>query len=70
MNRVRFSIVAIGLGFVFCSLPALAQFPGAVITTTEGGVAQTVFDSKSDVFFTAGPTATPCAATQFVNDGQ
>ena len=70
MNRVRFSVAAIGLGFVFCSLPALAQFPGAVTTTTESGVAQTVFDSKSDVFFTAGPTATPCAATQFVNDGQ
>jgi hypothetical protein len=70
MNRVRFSVVAIGLGFVFCSIPALAQFPGAVITTTAGGVAQTVFDSKSSVFFTAGPTASPCAATQFVNDGQ
>jgi hypothetical protein len=70
MNRVRFSVAAIGLGLLFCSLPALAQFPGAITTTTEGGVAQTVFSDKSDVFFTAGPTATPCAATQFVNDGQ
>src|SRR6476469_4243979 len=70
MNRVRFSVAAIGLGLLFCSLPALAQFPGAVTTTTEGGVAQTVFSDKSDVFFTAGPTATPCAAIQFVNDGQ
>ena len=42
----------------------------AVTTTTRGGVAQTVFSDKSDVFFTAGPTATPCAAIQFVNDGQ
>ena len=70
MNRVRFSIVSIGFGLVFCSLPALAQLPGVVTTTTESGVVQTVFASKSDVFFTAGPTATPCAATQFVNDGQ
>ena len=70
MNRVRFSVAAIGLGLLFCSLPALAQFPGGVTTTTEGGVAQTVFSDKSDVFFTAGPTATPCAAIQFVNDGQ
>lgn len=70
MNRVRFSVAAIGLGLLFCSLPALAQFPGAVTTTTESGVAQTVFADKSEVFFTAGPTATPCAAIQFVNDGQ
>ena len=70
MNRLRFSVAAIGLGLLFCSLPALAQFPGAVTTTTESGAAQTVFSDKSDVFFTAGPTATPCAATQFVNDGQ
>ncbi len=70
MNRVRFPVAAIGLGLLFCSLPALAQVPGAVTTTTESGAAQTLFDDKSDVFFTAGPTATPCAATRFVNDGQ
>jgi serine-aspartate repeat-containing protein C/D/E len=70
MNRVRFPVAAIGLGLVFCSLPALAQVPGAVTTTTESGAAQTVFADKSDAFFTAGPTSTPCAATQFVNDGQ
>ena len=70
MNRLRFSVAAIGLGLLFCSLPALAQIPGAVTTTTESGAAQTVFSYKRDVFFTAGPTATPCAATQFVNDGQ
>src|SRR4029078_4889857 len=52
------------------SVPAWRAFPGACTTTTEGGVAQTVFSDKSDVFFTAGPTATPCAAIQFVNDGQ
>ncbi len=70
MNRVRFPVAAIGLGLLFCSLPTLAQVPGAVTTTTESGAARTIFDDKGDVFFTAGPTATPCAATQFVNDGQ
>ena len=70
MNRVRFPVAAIGLGLLFCSLPTLAQVPGAVTTTTESGATRTTFDAKSDVFFTAGPTATPCAATQFVNDGQ
>jgi hypothetical protein len=70
MNRVRFTVTAIGLSLLFCSLRALALVPGAVTTTTESGAAQTVFADKSDVFFTAGPTATPCAATQFVNDGQ
>jgi SdrD B-like protein len=70
MNRVRFPVAAIGLGFLFCSLHALAQVPGGVTTTSASGAVQTTFDDKSDVFFTAGPTATPCAATQFVNDGQ
>jgi serine-aspartate repeat-containing protein C/D/E len=70
MNRLRFTVTAIGLSLLLCSLRALAQVPGAVTTTTESGAAQTVFADKSEVFFTAGPTATPCAATQFVNDGQ
>jgi serine-aspartate repeat-containing protein C/D/E len=70
MNRVRFTVTAIGLGFLFCSPSAQAQVFGAITTTTESGAAQTVFADKSDVFFTAGPTATPCAATQFVPDGQ
>ena len=70
MNRVRFTVTAIGLSLLFCSLHAMAQVPGAVTTTSESGTAQTVFTDKDDVFFTAGPTATPCAATQFVNDGQ
>jgi len=70
MNRLRFTVTAIGLSLLFCSLRALAQVPGAVTTTTESGAAQTVFADKSEVFFTAGPTAAPCAATQFVNDGQ
>jgi SdrD B-like protein len=70
MNRVRFTVTAIGLSLLFGSLHVMAQVPGAVTTTSESGAAQTVFTDKSDVFFTAGPTATPCAATQFVNDGQ
>ena len=68
MNRVRFTITAIGL--LLCSVGALAQLPGSVATVTESGVAQDLFAEKSDVFFTAGPTATPCAFTQFLNDGQ
>jgi serine-aspartate repeat-containing protein C/D/E len=68
MNRVRFAISAVG--FVLCSVVSLAQLSGNVTTVNESGTAQDVFSSKSDVFFTAGPTATPCAFTQFVSDGR
>ena len=68
MNRVRFAITAVG--FVLCSAVSLAQLTGNVTTVNESGTAQDVFSSKSDVFFTAGPTATPCAFTQFISDGR
>jgi hypothetical protein len=68
MNRVRFAITAVG--FILCSVVSLAQLSGNVTTVNESGTPQDVFTSKADVFFTAGPTATPCAFTQFANDGQ
>lgn len=68
MNRVRFSIAAIGL--LLCAVGVRAQVAGVVATVSESGVAQDVFSSKSEVFFTAGPTAAPCAFSQYVNDGQ
>jgi hypothetical protein len=68
MNRVRFAVVAIGL--MLCSLGVLGQVPGAVTTVSETGAPQDVFTEKDEVFFTAGPTATPCAFTQYVNDGR
>jgi hypothetical protein len=68
MNRVRFAITAVG--FMFCSFVTLAQLSGNVTTVNESGTAQTVFASKDEVFFTAGPTATPCAFSQFANDAQ
>lgn len=68
MNRVRFSIIAIGL--LLCSVGANAQVSGAVATVSESGTPQDVFNAKGDVFFTAGPTATPCAFTQFLPDGR
>ena len=67
MNRVRFTITAIGL--LLCSVGASAQVSGAVTIVTEKGSPQDVFNDKSDVFFTAGPTAAPCAFNQFLNDG-
>jgi hypothetical protein len=68
MNRLRFAITAVG--FILRSVVSLAQPSGNVTTVNESGTAQDVFTSKSDVFFTAGPTATPCAFTQFVSDGR
>jgi hypothetical protein len=68
MNRVRFAITAVG--FILCSFVSLAQLSGNVTTVNESGTAQDVFTSKDEVFFTAGPTATPCAFTQFASDGQ
>jgi SdrD B-like protein len=68
MNRVRYAITAIGL--LLCSVGASAQVSGAVTIVTESGSPQDVFNDKSDVFFTAGPTATPCAFTQFLPDGR
>ncbi|HEY3122884.1 MAG TPA: SdrD B-like domain-containing protein, partial [Thermoanaerobaculia bacterium] len=65
---MRFAAIAIGL--MFCSLGALGQVPGTVTTVTEAGAPQDVFIDKGEVFFTAGPTATPCAFTQYVNDGR
>jgi SdrD B-like protein len=67
MNRVRFTITAISL--LLFSVGALAQPSGSTATVSEAGVPQNVFAHKDDVFFTAGPTATPCAVTQFLNDG-
>jgi hypothetical protein len=67
MNRVRFAITAIGL--LFCAGVALA-LSGVVTTVTSAGVPQDLFTDKGDVFFTAGPTATPCAFTRFVPDGR
>jgi hypothetical protein len=68
MNRVRFAITAVGL--LFCAGVALAQVSGVVTTVTSAGVPQDLFTDKGDVFFTAGPTATPCAFTRFVPDGR
>ena len=68
MNRVRYAITAIGL--LLCSVSASAQVSGAVTIVNESGSPQDVFNDKSDVFFTAGPTATPCAFTQFLPDGR
>ena len=68
MNRVRFAIVAIGLSV--CAVGALAQVSGVVTTVTESGTPRDLFSDKGDVFFTAGPTATPCAFTRFVPDGR
>jgi serine-aspartate repeat-containing protein C/D/E len=68
MNRVRFTITAVG--FMLCSFVLLAQLSGNLATVNESGTPQDVFASKDEVFFTAGPTATPCAFSQFANDGQ
>ncbi len=68
MNRVRFTVAAIGL--LLGSLGALSQVPGVVTTVSASGAAQDVFLDKNEVFFTAGPTATPCASAQYVNDGR
>ncbi|HLN92259.1 MAG TPA: SdrD B-like domain-containing protein, partial [Thermoanaerobaculia bacterium] len=68
MNRVRFSITAIGL--LLFAVGARAQVSGVVTTVTQAGTVQDVFTAKGDVFFTAGPTATPCAFTRFVPDGR
>ena len=79
MNPVRFPIAAIAL--MLCSLGALAQVPdttvpnlprasGIVTTVNASSAAVSVFSNKEDVFFTAGPTASPCAFSQFVPDGR
>jgi len=68
MNRVRIQAAAIGL--LLCSLSASAQVPGVVTTVGATGAPRGVFAEKGEVFFTAGPTATGCAFTQFVNDGR
>ncbi|HEY3172875.1 MAG TPA: SdrD B-like domain-containing protein, partial [Thermoanaerobaculia bacterium] len=68
MNRVRFSVAAIAL--MLCSLGALGQVSGIVTTVGSSATAQAVFSDKEDVFFTAGPTTTGCAFTQFVPDGR
>jgi hypothetical protein len=68
MNPVRFAITAVG--FMLCSFVSLAQLSGNLTTVNESGTPQDVFASKDEVFFTAGPTATPCAFSQFANDGQ
>ena len=79
MNPVRFPIAAIAL--ILCSLGALAQVPdttvpnlprasGIVTTVNASSAAASVFSNKEDVFFTAGPTASPCAFSQFVPDGR
>jgi len=68
MNRVRIQAAAIGL--LLCSLSASAQVPGVVTTVGATGASRDVFADKDEVFFTAGPTATGCAFTQFLNDGR
>ena len=68
MNRVRFAAASIGL--LLCSLSASAQVPGVVTTVGATGTPRAVFADKDEVYFTAGPTATGCAPTQFVNDGR
>jgi serine-aspartate repeat-containing protein C/D/E len=68
MNPVRFPIAAIAL--MLCSLGALAQVPGIVTTVDASSTAVSVFSNKEDVFFTAGPTTSPCAFTRFVPDGR
>ena len=84
MNRVRFPVAAISL--TLCALGALAQdtgttqvadtattlllVPGIVTTVNASSAAVSVFSDKEDVFFTAGPTTSPCAFTQFVPDGR
>lgn len=68
MNRVRFQAASIGL--LLCSLSASAQVPGVVTTVGATGAPRAIFADKDEVFFTAGPTATGCAPTQFVNDGR
>jgi SdrD B-like protein len=65
MNRVRIQAAAIGL--FLCSLSAWAQ---VVTTVGATGAPRDVFADKDEVFFTAGPTATGCAFSQFVNDGR
>jgi serine-aspartate repeat-containing protein C/D/E len=67
MNRVRFPVAAIAL--MLCSLGALAQAPGIVTTVDASSTAVSVFSDKEDVFFTAGPTTSACAFSQFVLDG-
>ena len=68
MNRVRIQAAAIGL--LLCSLTASAQVTGVITTVGATGAPRDVFADKDDVFFTAGPTATGCAFTQFLNDGR
>lgn len=68
MNRVRIQAAAIGL--LLCSLTAGAQVTGVVTTVGATGAPRDVFADKDEVFFTAGPTATGCAFSQFVNDGR
>lgn len=68
MNRVRIALSAVG--FILCSVVSLAQLSGNLTTVNAGGSPVDVFSSKADTFFTAGPTATPCAFTQFLNDGR
>jgi serine-aspartate repeat-containing protein C/D/E len=67
MNRVRIPVAAIAL--MLCSLGALAQAPGIVTTVDASSTAVSVFSDKEDVFFTAGPTTSACAFSQFVLDG-
>ncbi|HSD71621.1 MAG TPA: SdrD B-like domain-containing protein [Thermoanaerobaculia bacterium] len=68
MNRVRLAVNAIGL--LLFAVGARAQLSGVVTTVTAAGAPQDVFTAKGDVFFTAGPTATPCAFTRFLSDGR
>ncbi len=68
MNPVRIQAAAIGL--LLCSLAASAQVPGVVTTVGATGAPRVVFADKDEVYFTAGPTATGCAFSQFVNDGR
>lgn len=68
MNRVRIQAAAIGL--LLFSLSARAQVPGVVTTVGATGAPRAVFADKDEVYFTAGPTATGCAFSQFVNDGR
>lgn len=68
MNRVRIQAAAIGL--LLCSLSAGAQVPGVVTTVGATGSPRDVFADKDEVYFTAGPSASGCAFTQFVNDGR
>ncbi|HEX9305002.1 MAG TPA: SdrD B-like domain-containing protein [Thermoanaerobaculia bacterium] len=65
---MRFPVAAIAL--ILCSLGALAQVPGVVTTVDASSTAVSIFPDKEAVFFTAGPTNSACAFTQFVSDGR